>query len=246
MSFESLRYDKSARIARITLNRPERLNAIDERMPREIRAAVEAANADDEVHVIVLAGAGRAFCAGYDLTTAGGAGGRFTITEDRWSLRKLVARWQRLWNLAKPTIAEIHGYCLAGGTHLAGFSDLRVVADDARLLAGFSRIGLHPGGGFFVLSGRTAGRETTAALGLFGDEISGRRAADLGIAWEALPDADVEARARELAARAGADPELSRRTARSFRQELGPPPATWPIALDAERAAQMWSLRRRA
>jgi enoyl-CoA hydratase len=112
-------------------------------------------------------------------------------------------------------------------------------------MAGFLRIGLHPGGGFFVLSGRTAGREATAALGLFGDELSGRRAADLGIAWEALPDADVEARAKELAARAGADPDLARRAARSFRSELGPPAATWGLALDAERAAQMWSLRRR-
>jgi enoyl-CoA hydratase len=134
---------------------------------------------------------------------------------------------------------------VGAGINLAFATDLRVVAEDARLMAGFLRIGLHPGGGFFVLSGRTAGRETTAALGLFGDELSGRRAAELGIAWEALPDADVEARARELATRAGADPELARRTARSFRAELGPPAATWGLALDAERAAQMWSLRRR-
>jgi enoyl-CoA hydratase len=134
---------------------------------------------------------------------------------------------------------------VGAGINLAFATDLRVVAEDARLMAGFLRIGLHPGGGFFVLSGRTAGRETTAALGLFGDEISGRRAADLGIAWETLPDGEVEARARELAARAGADPDLARRAARSFRSELGPPAAPWGLALDAERAAQMWSLRRR-
>ena len=97
-----------------------------------------------------------------------------------------------------------------------------------------------------MLSGRTAGRETTAALGLFGDEITGRRAAELGIAWEAVADGEVEGRALELAARAGTDPELARRAARSFRNELGPPSVPWPIALDAERAAQMWSLRRRA
>ena len=142
-------------------------------------------------------------------------------------------------------MAAIRGGAVGAGVNLAFATDLRVIADDARLLAGFLRIGLHPGGGFFVLSGRTAGREATAALGLFGEELSGRRAADLGIAWEALPDADVEGRARELAARAGADPDLARRAARSFRNELGPPMAPWPIALDAERAAQMWSLRRR-
>jgi enoyl-CoA hydratase len=67
MKYSTLKYAVAGRIARITLNRPARLNAIDDRMPQEIRRAVEAANADDEVHVIVLAGAGRAFCAGYDL-----------------------------------------------------------------------------------------------------------------------------------------------------------------------------------
>jgi enoyl-CoA hydratase len=96
-----------------------------------------------------------------------------------------------------------------------------------------------------VVGGGPAGGAPTAALGLFGDEMSGRRAADLGIAWAALPDGDVEARAMELAARAGADPDLARRAARSFRSELGPPAVPWGIALDAERAAQMWSLRRR-
>ena len=77
------------------------------------------------------------------------------------------------------------------------------------------------------------------------DSVDGRRAVALGLAWEALPDGDVEDRALELAGRAGADAELARRAARSFRLELGPPAVPWPVALDAERAAQMRSLRRR-
>jgi enoyl-CoA hydratase len=82
-------------------------------------------------------------------------------------------------------------------------------------------------------------------MGLLGEEVSGRRAVEIGLAWESRPDDEVEARALELAQRAGADPDLARRATSSLRNELGPPMVPWPVALDAERAAQMWSLRRR-
>jgi enoyl-CoA hydratase len=153
--------------------------------------------------------------------------------------------FRRIGTLAVPTVAAVRGAAVGAGLNLALSTDLRIVSTSARLMAGFLRIGLHPGGGFFVLGGRTAGREATAALGLFGEELSGRRAADLGMAWAAVPDAEVEGKAMALAARAGADPDLARKATRSFRSELGPPMATWNLALDAERSAQMWSLRRR-
>ena len=85
--------------------------------------------------------------------------------------------------------------------NLALSTDLRVIAEDARLIAGFIRIGIHPGGGHFNLVGRLAGREAAAALGVFGEEITGIRAAELGMAWRALPSEDVEPYARSLAAR---------------------------------------------
>lgn len=78
---------------------------------------------------------------------------------------------------------------------------LRVVASDARIIAGFMRIGMHPGGGFFTLAHRQAGREATAALGLFGEKIDGRRAAELGLAWTHVPSDEVEATALRLAGR---------------------------------------------
>lgn len=231
-------------VATIALVASERRNALTPAMAADLVGACEEIDRNPAVGAVVVTG-GPYFCAGAHRDTLAGAGGDPLGEPGHSNLSVVYRSFARVGELEPPTVAAIRGGAVGAGMNLALATDLRIVADDARLLAGFSRIGLHPGGGFFVLSGRTAGRETTAALGLFGDEISGRRAADLGIAWEALPDGDVEARARELASRAGADPELARRTARSFRSELGPPAATWALALEAERSAQMWSLRRR-
>jgi enoyl-CoA hydratase len=133
MTYETILYETvEDKIRRLTLNRPEKLNAMSPKLLAEFDSVLDEFEADADASVLVIRGAGRAFCAGYDLTAAGGAGGRFTITEDRWSLQKLVARWQRLWNLAKPTIAEIHGYCLAGGTELAGHCDIAFASEDAQ------------------------------------------------------------------------------------------------------------------
>ena len=112
--------------------------------------------------------------------------------------------------------------------------------------SGFLPIGLHPGGGHGALLGRTGVREAAAAMALFGERIDGERAAALGLAWIAVDDRDVEETALELAARAGADPELARRTAASLRTVLGPPAIPWHAALELERASQMWSMRRKA
>jgi enoyl-CoA hydratase len=124
-------------------------------------------------------------------------------------------------------------------------TDLRVVAENAKIISGFARIGIHPGGGHFQLVGRAAGREAAAGLSLFAQDIDGRRAVALGLAWEALPEAEVEPRALEIATTIAHDPELSRAAARSFRLELGPPPVAWAAALEMEKAVQFWSLRRR-
>jgi enoyl-CoA hydratase len=134
MNLETIVYEKvEDRVFRITLDRPEKLNAMNGRLLSELDAALDEFEADPEASVLVIRGAGRAFCAGYDLTGSGGGGpGAFTVTEDRWSLRKTIARWQRLWNLPKPTIAQVHGYCLAGGTELAGHCDIVFAADDAQ------------------------------------------------------------------------------------------------------------------
>ncbi|MDZ4266410.1 MAG: enoyl-CoA hydratase-related protein, partial [Mycobacterium sp.] len=115
----------------------------------------------------------------------------------------------------------------------------------ARLMSGFQRIGLHPGGGHFVLLSRLAGREAAAAMALCGAEIDGDRAAQLGLAWESVADEAVEEQAFELAREAAKDPSLARAMARTFRLETGPPALGWDVAVQTERAPQMWSMRRR-
>ena len=232
-------------VAVVSLCAPERRNALTPGMAAELVAACEAVDADPAVGAVVVRGEGGYFCAGAHRDTISGAGADPLGEPAHSSLSIVYRSFVRVGELEAPVIAAVRGAAVGAGVNLAFAADLRVVADDARLLPGFLRIGLHPGGGYFVLSGRLAGREATAAMGLFGEEVSGRRAVELGFAWEALPDDEVEDRALELARRAAADPELSRRAARSLRNELGPPSAPWPVALDAERAAQMWSLRRR-
>jgi enoyl-CoA hydratase len=144
-----------------------------------------------------------------------------------------------------PTIAAVRGAAVGAGINLMLAADLRIVAEDARLISGFLRIGLHPGGGHFGLLAGRAGAEAAAAAGIFGEEISGLRAVQLGLAWEALPSERVEERAAELALRAAHDPQLARKATASLRTELGPPRLPWAAALEVERGAQLWSLRRR-
>jgi enoyl-CoA hydratase len=152
----------------------------------------------------------------------------------------------RVGRIASPTIAGARGAAVGAGLNLLLATDARIVATDARLFSGFLPLGLHPGGGHFTLLARTGGRELAAALGLFGEELTGAEAAARGLAWAAVRAEDVDAVATELAHRAGRDPELARAVVHAMRLELGPPPTPWPVALEAETARQIWSMRRRA
>jgi enoyl-CoA hydratase len=124
-------------------------------------------------------------------------------------------------------------------------ADLRIVADDARIISGFAKIGLHPGGGHFQLLVQASNRETAAAMGIFSEELSGVKAAQRGVAWESVADELVEERALALAIRAASDPDLARKSIQSLRITT-PPVVPWATALQAERAPQLWSLRRSA
>lgn len=240
-----IRVEIDGHVAVVSLWAPERRNALTPDMAAELVAACEEVDGNPEVGAVVVRGEGGYFCAGAHRDTLTGAGADPLSEPAHTNLGIVYRSFARVGELEAPVVAAVRGGAVGAGVNLALAADLRIVAEDARLVSGFLRLGLHPGGGYFVLSGRTAGREATAAMGLFSEEVDGRRAVELGLAWQALPDAEVETRALELAARAGADPALARRAARSFRLELGPPSVPWPVALDAERAAQTWSLRRR-
>jgi len=140
-------------------------------------------------------------------------------------------------------VAAVRGHAVGAGMNLALAADLRVVAEDALLATGFLDIGVHPGGGHFTLMNRIAGAEVTAYLSLFGERISGHEALRLGLVSAALPADEVEPRSLELAARVGRRPALARATVRSFRLSVGPTALPWPVALETERASQLWALR---
>ncbi len=240
-----VRLERDGVVALITLAAPERRNAFLPAMVEELIAACEEVDADPGIGAVVLQAEGESFCAGAHRDSLRTAGQDPARDDNYKALGNTYRAFARVGELKPPSLAAIRGAAVGAGVNLALATDLRVMAHDARLITRFARIGIHPGGGHFALLGRLVGRESAAALGLFGIEIDGRRAVAIGLAWESLPADQVEARALELAKQAGADPELARQIARSLRLELGPPALPWPAALEAERAIQMWSLRRR-
>ncbi|MEM7154626.1 MAG: crotonase/enoyl-CoA hydratase family protein [Myxococcota bacterium] len=140
-SFRSIAYETDGRIATLTLNRPDRLNAIDEHMPGEIEAAARMASEDDSVHVVIVQGSGRAFCAGYDLKMFAEAKGTNAGVQDMpWDpmvdfrfMHRCTEQYMSLWRSPKPTIAKVHGYAVAGGSDIALCCDLIVMAEDAKI-----------------------------------------------------------------------------------------------------------------
>ena len=233
-------------VATISLEAPGRRNELTVEMADALVATCVEVDADPVIGAVVIRGEGGYFCAGGDRATLAAAG-RDPSSPGAWrDLDAVYRAFVRVGELEPPTIAAVRGGAVGAGLNLAFATDLRVVARDATLLSGFLPIGLHPGGGHASLLGRAGVREAAAALTLFGESIDGARAAQLGLAWAAVEDAEVEGTAAALASRAAADPELARRTARSLRTELGPPSLPWAAALELERASQMWSMRRKA
>jgi enoyl-CoA hydratase len=204
--FTTLRYETRDRKAYLTLNRPDRLNAIDDHMPREIREAVELANDDHEVRVIVLAGAGRAFCAGYDLKqfAEGDIENRWTQgpvwdpIRDYAGMKRNTDDFFTLWRSLKPTICKVQGYAIAGGSDIALSCDMLVMAEDARIGYPPARVWGCPTTAMWVYR---LGAQRAKRMLLTGDTIDGVTAAEWGLALEAVPSAELEARVEELADR---------------------------------------------
>jgi enoyl-CoA hydratase len=240
-----IRLEHDGPVAVLTLDAPDRRNALTAAMARELQDACERIDADPGVGAVVVRGSGGSFCAGAHRDLLAAAAEDPAEDARLKEVQSVYGSFARVGRLEPPTVAAIEGAAVGAGVNLAFATDLRVMAEDARLLAGFLRIGLHPGGGHFTLVGRTAGREVAAGLGLFGEELDGRRARELGVAWAAVPAGEVGDTALRLAHQAGRDPELARAAARNLRLELGPPGVPWPVALEAETATQLWSLRRR-
>jgi enoyl-CoA hydratase len=212
MSYQTLLYETDEEIARVTLNRPERLNTIVPPMPDELQDAVNRAVGDPAVKVIVLRGAGRAFCAGFDfgggfhhwdeaLTTDGAwdPGKDFTMATSP-SLGP-VPKFMSLWRSPKPVIAQVHGWCMGGGSDMALCADLVIASEDARIGTSYSRMwGCYLTGMWLYRLGLTKAKE----YALTGKPLSGVEAHHAGLINAAVPfqrlEREVDERARQLAA----------------------------------------------
>jgi enoyl-CoA hydratase len=233
-------------VAVVTLNDPARRNALSPAMAQELIDACVAIDSDGSIGAVVVRGADGTFCSGGARSHLDDVGGDPSGDQSYLETTLVYSSFVRVGALEPPTIVALRGAAVGAGMNLALSADLRIVADDARLISGFLHQGLHPGGGHFALLGRTGGRDAAAAFALFQQELTGSVAAENGLAWRALPDDQVEAAAFELAAVAAVDPSLARVAARNFRQALGPPAISWALGLEAERGSQMWSFRRRS
>ena len=212
MDFQTLSYSTEGRIARITLNRPERLNAIVPAMPREIRLAVERANADDSIHVIILQGAGRAFCSGYDLKDFAEPDVDTPCTQsmpwdpmvDYRTMKGFTDDFFSLWRSHKPTICKVQGFAVAGGSDIALCCDLVVMAEDAQIGYMPSRVWGCPTTAMWVYR---LGAEKAKRMLLTGDTIDGRTAKEWGLVIDAVPEAELEDAVLKLANRMAGVPK---------------------------------------
>ena len=219
---ETLIYEASDRVARITLNRPERGNGITPRMPVELAECVERANLDPAVHAIALAGNGSGFCGGYDLVASaegemselGGAEappgspldpatiGANHAPESNWDpvtdyqfMSRNVRGFMSLFRSEKPVLCKVHGYCVAGGTDMALCSDLLSIADDAKIGYPPARVWGSPTTAMWA---QRLGPMRAKRLLLTGDSLTGAEAAEWGLATEAAPAAELDERFERL------------------------------------------------
>ncbi len=206
-------------VRRLTLNRPEKRNALNNELRGAILAALERADADPDVKVSIVRGGGSCFSSGYDLSADNTVGQPFYSPggPGQWS-RHVVDGWFRIWDLGKPVIAQVHGYCLAGGSELATCCDLVYVAEDARIGYPPTRLMSPPDNQFHPwLMGMRAAMEML----LTGDAISGAEAAARGFANRAVPVGELEPTVLSVAERIALVPtELSQINKRAVHRAM--------------------------
>ena len=206
-------------VSRITLNRPESRNALNNTLRGELYGQLEANDKDPAIQVTIIRGAGKAFCAGYDLKANNRADQPFHPAggDGNWA-RHVVDGFFRVWDLAKPVIAQVHGYCLAGGTELATSCDLVYVAEDASIGYPVVRSMSPPDNQFFP---HLLGLRNAMEMMLTGNAISGIEAAEQGFANRAYPADKLEAEVLEIAERIAKVPsDLQQMNKRAVHRQM--------------------------
>ena len=212
-TFDYITYEVEKGRARITLNRPEKRNALSMELVEELRDALWEADDDKAVHCVILKGAGTSFCAGYDLTAKRqavddgvkrrkGAG----FDDDTWRIEQFQRSLRTLTEMHKPTIAQIHGHCYAGGTDLALYCDILICADNASIgYSALRNMGAAPNQMWLY----HIGPQWTKRLLLTGDTLSGEDAAKIGLVLKSVPEEHLEGEVEGLADRLSwIDPEM--------------------------------------
>ena len=201
-------YEKKGRVAYIILNRPDRLNAINDEMPPEIERAVQRADNDPGVHVMILEGAGKAFCSGYDLSEYGEKNSTSTVIQDMpWDpIQDYQFMWRNtqhfmaLWRAMKPVICKVHGFAIAGGSDIALCADITIMADDAEIGYMPTRVWGTPTTAMWV---QRLGPERAKRMLFTGDKINGVEAENIGLVLKSVPkirlNAEVELLAQRMA-----------------------------------------------
>tara|TARA_B100001250_G_scaffold381296_1_gene373481 strand:- start:104 stop:949 length:846 start_codon:yes stop_codon:yes gene_type:complete len=206
MNFGTVIYESKERVGTITLNRPERLNAISETMPEDIAAAFNHAGADDSVHVIVLTGAGRGFCSGYDLKSfAEKPGENLGIQEMPWDamidynfMNRCTQNFMTIWRCSKPVIAKINGDAVAGGSDIALCCDLTIMNEKARIGYPPARVWGCPTTAMWVYR---LGLEKSKYMLFTGDLVNGRKAEEMGLIQKAVSLKELDRTVRLLTER---------------------------------------------
>jgi enoyl-CoA hydratase len=216
--------DPAPMVRRITLNRPEKRNALNDRLRGEIIAALQAGDTDPDVRVTIVRGAGKCFSAGYDLSGTGDEGfppAYHAASGLGMFQRNVTQGWMSIWDLAKPVIAQVHSYCLAGGTELASGCDLVYVAEDAQIGYPAVRFGVPDMQYHAWLLGMRNAMEAV----LTGDSMTGIEAARMGFANRAYPADELEQRVLEIAQRIATTPsdilQINKRTVHRAMEVMG-------------------------
>jgi len=236
MSYQNIEYSVAAGIARLTLNRPERLNSLNTRMHQELQHALAVLAADTEARVLILTGAGRGFCAGQDLgertVVPGGAPADLGDSIERHYKPLILA----LRRLPLPIIAAVNGVAAGAGANLALACDLVLAARSASFVQAFARIGLVPDCGGTWLLPRLVGSARAMGLALLGEKLPAAQAAQWGLIWRCVEDEELAPEVDSLAARLAAAP--TRALARAKQLLAASASHTLEQQLDAEREVQ--------
>jgi len=200
MNYEQIRFETGDRIARITLNRPDRLNSFTAQMHAELRDALARVTGDGDARVLVLTGAGRAFCAGQDLSDRAVAPGAAPVDlgasiEDNYRPLVLSIR-----NLPLPVVCAVNGVAAGAGANIALACDIVIATKSASFIQAFCKIGLVPDSGGTYFLPRLVGSARAMGLAFLGDRVSAEQAAEWGLIWKCVDDGEFVATTDAMAA----------------------------------------------